>query len=133
MRVRKIVVHTDVLLDHLRTRKRPSALRVAMGECLCYTTVFSAIELLALARTNRERELALGAMGAMKILGVNARSALRFGDLVARHPGRSREDIFVAGMCLEAKLPLLTARKRAFSAVRGVRVFTPTEFLRRTR
>jgi predicted nucleic acid-binding protein len=100
MRVRKIVVHTDVLLDHLRTNKRPSVLRVAMGRYFCYTTVFNAVELFALAGTKRERERALEAIGAIKVLGLSSRSALLVGGLVARYSRRKDNNIMIAGMCL---------------------------------
>jgi predicted nucleic acid-binding protein len=130
---RKIVVHTDVLLDHLRTSRRPSALRVAMGRYFCYTTVFNAVEVFALAGTKRERERALDALGALKVLGFSSRSALRVGGLVARYRRRRRQDVIIAGMCLEAGLPLLTAQPGAFGGIKGLRVVTPAQVMRRTR
>jgi predicted nucleic acid-binding protein len=133
MRVRKIVVHTDVLLDHLRTNKRPSVLRVAMGRYFCYTTVFNAVELFALAGTKRERERALEAIGAIKVLGLSSRSALLVGGLVARYSRRKGNNIMIAGMCLEAGLPLLTAQPGVFAGITGLRVVTPAQVMRRTR
>ncbi|HTO92766.1 MAG TPA: hypothetical protein VMM80_00300, partial [Bacteroidota bacterium] len=67
----RLVVHTDVLLDHLCGSAHPSALRVAMGRFFCYTTVFQAVELFAAMRTPRARRAAEDAMSAMKILGLN--------------------------------------------------------------
>ena len=69
MREAKLVVHSDVLLDHLRGADHPSILRRTMGLFFCYTTVFQAIEVFAGMRTAVERRWAEDAMSAMKLLG----------------------------------------------------------------
>jgi predicted nucleic acid-binding protein len=131
MSARKIVVHTDVILDHLRTRERPSLLRAASAEYFCYTTVFNAIELFSRAASEHERELVRDAMAALKVLGLNAKSALLYADLLRRYGQRKRWDLLVAGMCLESGLPLLTRERGAFSGMRGLKLIAPGKILRR--
>ena len=83
MSVSKIVVHTDVFLSHLSGDRSPSLLRVAMGRFFCYTTVFQAIELFSLARSENEVRLVEDSMAAMKLLGLNPKNARTYGALLA--------------------------------------------------
>ena len=121
----RLVVHTDVLLDHLRGGAHPSALRLAMSEFFCYTTVFQAVELFAAMRTGAERRAAEDAMSAMKILGLNPKKAPMYGALFAAHPRKRATDLLVAGLCLESRLPLLTAREGDFRGIRGLALIAP--------
>jgi predicted nucleic acid-binding protein len=121
----KLVVHTDILLDHLRGADHPSILRRTMGLFFCYTTVFQAIEVFAGMRTAVERRWAEDAMSAMKLLGLNPKNAPRYGRLFARHPGRSPMDLLVAGLCIEARLPLLTGRGKEFAGIKGLKLISP--------
>lgn len=125
----KIVVHTDVLLDHLRSAERPSVLRRAMGAYFCYTTVFQAVELFAEMRTPAERKAAADAMAAMKLLGLNPKNAMRYGSLFAAHRGRRELNLLVAGLCIESGLPLLTGRRREFAGIRGLAILSPRDIL----
>ena len=121
----RLVVHTDILLDHLRGDVHPSVLRLAMREYFCYTTVFQAVELFAAMRTAAERRAAEDAMSAMKIMGLNPKKAPMYGALFAAHPRKRPTDLLVAGLCLESRLPLLTARGGDFSDIRGLRLIEP--------
>ena len=122
MSVAKVVVHTDVILEYLRGTRRPTALRRAMGTFFCYTTVFNAVQLFALLRTPHERKAAEDAMSAMKLLGLNPKNAMRYGDLFAAHPRLRPMDLLVAGLCLESGLPLLTDRGKDFRGIRGLTI-----------
>jgi len=121
----KLVVHTDVLLAHLRGSDHPSVLRKAMGIFFCYTTVFQAIELFSVMRNAQERTHAEHAMSAMKLLGLNPKNAALYGGLLAAHPGRRPMDLLVSGLCLESRLPLLTGERKNFAGIRGLTVVTP--------
>jgi len=110
---RRVVVHTDLFLEHLAGTRTPSVLRVAARTFFCYTTVFNAIELFAGARGARERTAMRHAMGAVKVLGLNARSAVRSGALFRKHPKADPLLLLVAGLCIESGLPLLTNRPAA--------------------
>ena len=122
MNVPKIVVHTDVFLNHLYGDRHPSVLRQAMGLFFCYTTVFQAIELFAAARTPRERNAAEDAMSALKLLGLNPKNAMGYGDLFAAHPRLQPAALLVAGLCIESRLPLLSDRGKDFKGIRGLTV-----------
>ncbi len=124
----KVVVHTDLFLDHLEGRRRPSNLRIAMGRMFCYTTVFHAIELFRMAANQEERDAVRDAMEAMKVLGLNPKNAARYGELTRKYPGVSPWNLLIAGLCIESRLPLLTDRERDFRGVRGL-VFVPTSAL----
>lgn len=127
-RTQKIVVHTDILLDHLAHRPPGrSVLREVMSRMFVYTTVFNAIELFALARTKEESRTVEEALSALKILGLNAKHAPRYGDLFASQARGKALDLLTAGLCLESKLPLLTSAPGGFRAIRGLVVVTPAE------
>ena len=125
MSAAKLVVHTDVLLEHLRGTDHPSVLRRAMGLFFCYTTVFQAVELFAGMRTAEERKAAEDAMSAMKLLGLNPKNAPMYGRLFAAHPGRRPMDLLVSGLCIEGRLPLLTGRRREFAGIKGLTLVSP--------
>jgi predicted nucleic acid-binding protein len=129
--VPKIVVHTDVFRQHLSSEHgpQPSVLRVAMGKFFCYTTVFQAMELFAGVSTPREEKAVEDAMAAMKILGVNPKSARTYGGLLAKNHSRAVLDILTAGLCIESRLPLLTDRKGDFRNIAGL-VIVPTRAVR---
>ena len=119
----KIVVHTDVILDHMLHReKQPSILRLLMMKFFCYTTVFNAIELFSLAGNALERRAVEDALGAMKILGLNAKHAKRYGEWFAQVPAVSVFDKLIAGICIESRLPLVTARPQGVRGIRDLRI-----------
>jgi len=100
-----------------------------MSRYFCYTTVFSAIELFTGARNARETRAVEDAMAAMKVLGLNPKNAASYGSLFRRHRGRRPMDLLVAGLCCDTGLPLLTARRAAFSGIRGLTILTPGDIL----
>jgi predicted nucleic acid-binding protein len=118
--VPKIVVHTDVFIEHLCGDRHPSVLRRAMGKFFCYATVFHAIELFSLAKTGKEAKAIEDSMAAMKVLGLNPKNARAYGEMMGLHRKRERWNILVAGLCLESRLPVLTDRKREFSSMTGL-------------
>jgi hypothetical protein len=64
-------------------------------------------------------------MGAMKLLGLNARSAMSFAKLRRLHPAIDRWDLLTAGLCTAAGLPLLTSRGRTLAHIRDLVVIPP--------
>ena len=123
MSVPKLVVHSDIILEYLLHRdKRTPVLRLVMMKFFCYTTVFDAIELFSVAKTAEERRSIEDVMSAMKILGLNAKNAKRYGDLVPAYRSLSTMQILVAGICLESKLSLLTSKWNIFRNVKGLNV-----------
>lgn len=139
MTPKKIVVHTDVFLDHLAGERSPSVLRLAMRRCLCYTTVFQAMELFSLARTERELREVENTMAAMKLLGVNPKNARLYGKLLAARQRNSLHEgmagawnILIAGLCIESRLPLLTERKREFAGIKDLQIISPRMIVKDT-
>ena len=125
MSVPRIVVHTDLFIDHLCGDKHPSILRQAMNKFFCYATVFQAIEMFSLARTKRELAAVEDSMAAMKLLGLNPKNAKKYGELMAPKSKYDRWTLLIAGLCVESRLPLLTARGRDFAGVKGLQIVSP--------
>ena len=132
MSVPKIVIHTDVFLDHLIGTRQPSVLRQAMGEFFCYTTVYQAIELFSLARTAEEVKAIEDSMAAMKLMGLNPKKARMYGELIVSNKKTSLWNVLVAGLCLESRLPILTDRKRDFRGIKGL-IVVPTKLIQRNK
>ncbi|HTY37109.1 MAG TPA: type II toxin-antitoxin system VapC family toxin [Bacteroidota bacterium] len=128
---RKIVLDTDIILDHLTHRTGPggtsSTMREAMRKYFCYTTVFNVIELFSLCATNRQRRAVEHALGALKILGLNGKSGKELGSILDAARGARRRDIdaLVAGVCQQSRLPLLTGRPAKYGKVRSLTLVTP--------
>ena len=99
----------------------------------CYVTSITAYELLfGVARTQKEiGEAAL--LGAMAILSfdgkVAPRAAKLHAELIRHNQDIGVKDVFIASSCLEHGLPILTANKRHFSRVSGLKVITPKEII----
>ena len=121
---RKLVVDTDLILNHLTGGESPSPLRRIMREYFCYTTAFNAIEAFSVARTEREVRAVESAMSAMKILGLNSKSAKTYGRLFSRRSwdGKDTIPLLVAGACIESGLPIATMNPKRFSGIKELRV-----------
>jgi predicted nucleic acid-binding protein len=129
----KIVIHTDVIAQYLLHKgSGEPVLRLAMMKFFCYTTVFSAMELFALARLPRECTAVEDALSGMKILGLNAKSAKTFGMCMSKGLRLQRMNTLVAAMCLESKLPILTLQPNDFRGVKGL-VVVPASAVRNNR
>ena len=123
--VRRIIVDSDIIRDHVFGSRRPSVLRTALNRCFCYTTVFSVIELFARAGSSGEERAIEDALAGTKLLGLNARSAKHHAGLWRAYPRTDRWALLVAGLCLEAGLPLLTGRPALYRGVRRLKIVTP--------
>ena len=130
MSIAKIIVHSDVLKAHLDGGKAPSVLRIAAQRFFCYTTVFQAIELFAMARSAEDMQAIEDSMAAIKVLGLNPKNAAAYGKLLASHKRRSAMNLLVAGMCLESRLPLLTDQRKDFQGIQNL-VIVPTRLVSR--
>lgn len=121
----KIVVHTDVFVEHLAGRRHPSVLRLALRKFFCYTTVFQAIELFALAKTEKEHGAIEDSMAAMKLMGLNPKNARHYGTLMAARRNNDRYNLLIGGLCIDSRLPLLTDERSDFKRIPGL-VLIPT-------
>lgn len=120
MKVRKIIVDSDVITDHLVTETSPSLLRKLVSEYFCYTTVFNAIELFSAARSEKEIQAVDDAMSAMKVLGVNSKSAKN----IAKNFSQSKETLtgLIASVCIESKLPIVTLAPNRYKKFKSLEV-----------
>ncbi len=130
MSVPKLAVHSDVIIAYvLHQGNTVPALRIALMKFFCYTTVFDAIEVFSLTQNENERRIIESAMSAMKILGLNAKNAKRYGDLLLNSAQTSSFSLLTAGVCLESKLPLLTDHPEEFRSVTGLKILRPSMIL----
>lgn len=129
MIVRKIVVDSDIIADHLVTKESRSLLRMLMSEYFCYTTVFNAIELFSAARSKKEIQAVDDAMNAMKVVGVNSKSAKS----IAKHLTQSKETLsgLIAGVCIESKLPIVTLREKQYKKFKVLEVLSAKKFIKK--
>ena len=123
MSVQKIVVDTDIILDHLVHGAGASILRLTMNTFFCYTTVFNAIEAFSMARSKKEIQAVDDAMSAMKILGLNAKSAKSIGKIYSNDISVGKVlPALIAGVCIESRLPIVTMNPNRFSRIKHLRV-----------
>jgi predicted nucleic acid-binding protein len=137
MTPQKVVVDTDVILEHLTMavsegRGRKSVLRSAMSKFFCYTTVFNVIELFGLCENEKQSHAVESALGALKILGLNGKSGRAVGSVIHRTRTRGLRDFdaLIGGICVESRLPLLTGRAKNFHGIKTLRVMRASEFSR---
>jgi len=119
LRVARVVVDSDVFVDHLCGEHEPSFLRLAVQRFFCYTTVFHAIELFSLGKSEQEFRAIEDSMASVKVLGLNAKNARLYGTLLSKKKNVLRA--LAAGLCRESKLPLLTGRPGEFKGF-GIQV-----------
>jgi predicted nucleic acid-binding protein len=129
---KKIVVDTDVLLEHLVHREGASLLRSSMNAFFCYTTVFNAIEAFSMARSEEEIQAVDDAMSAMKVLGLSAKSAKAVGKFFSNIDQKKVRDlpVLIAGVCRESKLPIVTMNPKRFSGIKKLRVIPAKKLAR---
>lgn len=118
--MKKIVVDSSIIADHLITEQDESILRGLSKEYFCYTTVFNAIELFAVSKSLKETQAIEDALSAMKVLGINSKSAKNIATVVS---STSRDfSSLIAGVCIESKLPILTLNPKRFSRIKNLQV-----------
>lgn len=118
--MKKIVVDSSIIAEHLTTSQDESILRRLSKEYFCYTTVFNAIELFAVSRSLKETQAIEDALNAMKVLGINSKSAKNIAAVVS---STKREfSALIAGVCIESKLSIITLHPKRFSKIKNLQV-----------
>ncbi len=127
--MKKIVVDSSIIAEHLTTVNAESILRKLSKEYFCYTTVFNAIELFAVSKNLKETQAIEDAMGSMKVLGINSKSAKNIASIVSS----SKRDFaaLIAGVCIESKLPIVTLNPKRFSGTQKLPVYSIKDVLKR--
>jgi predicted nucleic acid-binding protein len=132
------VVDTDLFINHMlyqspaRLTESISPLRKIMSSLFCYTTVFNAIELFSLAQSEVEVRAIEDTLQAVKILGLNGRSAksvgLGIGEIRTK---RVRDfDKLIASVCVESRLPLVTGRAQRYRGIPNLTVVSAEKVVR---
>lgn len=124
MQFNKIIVDSDILLDHVITKQKFSLLRKLHHKYFCYTTVFNAVEVFSAAKSKKEIQIVSDAMQALKILGLNAKSAKNIAPIIAKFRSAGKTELcgLIAGIAIESKLPIVTLHARRFAKFRGLRI-----------
>ena len=117
------VIDTDVLIDALHSKGTAGTrLAVAIERGTVATTVVSAFELLAGARSRPQRERVEKLLGALAILPLDEVAGRRAADvrrdLESKGVSIGMGDCLIAGVCLSASLPLVTRNREHFARVR---------------
>lgn len=114
----RILVDSDILVDHLRGR-----IRFVSGRDEVHVSTITRAELLAGRPTDEARVRVL--LAAMIEIPVDAAIAERAGRIRRASQARS-PDALLAATALEHGLTLVTRNAPDFASVRGLRVRTPT-------
>ena len=119
-----IVADSDVLIDALRGRTAKTRIALELQSGRLATTVITVFELLAGARTDRERTKVETLLAAMTPLPLDDAAARRAGEvdrlLAARGERLAPADTLIAGICLARSAVLLTRNRKHFERVPGL-------------
>lgn len=113
----KVLLDTDVLIDHLRGHRH-----LETGD-----TAISVITRTELLAGDERQEVSVDALlEDCDEVGIDPEIARRAGR-VKRQTGLQIADALIAATALERKLPLMTRNRRHFSQVAGLRLHTPPD------
>jgi len=126
----RICLDTNMLISYLKERNPDaSAVEKAVRQYNCYITAITVYELLfGVYRAGKEiGESAI--LDVMLVLPLNSaaarRAAILHSELISRNQDIGIKDVFIAAICLEHNIPLLTANERHFRRVNGLNVVSP--------
>ena len=126
--IKRIVVDSLIIAEHLTTTNDESYLRKLSQKFFCYTTVFCAIELFGAAKSQKEKEAVQDAMDALKVLGINPKSAKNIASIVTST--KKDFDVLTAGICIESKLPVVTLNPKRYSGIKSLTVVSAGDLLK---
>lgn len=128
MKGKKIVVDASVIAEHLTTAKERSVLRELSHRYFCYTTVFTAIELFAACRSLKERQAVQDSMDALKVLGINPKSAKNIAKVITSTTMDCSS--LIAAVCIESKLPIATLEPKQYAGISELEIISVKTLLR---
>jgi len=128
MEAARLVLDTDVIVDHLRGRSR--TIVDALDNFRCAITAITLYELRAVQELRAAQEQNLsGLTKRVQILSLDSNSAQQSADiwrsLASRGALIGLADILSAGICLANDLPLLTRNVEHFNRIEGLKLVTP--------
>jgi predicted nucleic acid-binding protein len=120
-----IVADTDVLIDAL-AGVNPERVRLELRRRGLAAAAVSAYELWRGARTKHARAQVGELLSMLQVLPFDAKAAQLAGaayrELAGEGQAIGKADLYIAGVCLAERLPLLTRNRREFERVRGLRL-----------
>ena len=130
----QLCLDTNVLISFLKEREPgASAVEKAVKEYSCYVTAITVYELLfGVARAKKEigEQALLGVVTVLPLSDTAARRAANLhADLISHNQDIGIKDVLIAAICLEHRLPILTANHQHFSHVSGLIVIKPSELI----
>ncbi|MCF8242172.1 MAG: PIN domain-containing protein [Melioribacteraceae bacterium] len=117
----KYLIETDVILDHLSHEgKNLSYLEIMMTKGICFTTVINASELLYNLETEEQRNNAMKALTALKVIGMHSRYSLN----ISKFSGKVKtlRDALVCAIASENKLPIISLENSKFAGTEIVTI-----------
>jgi len=121
-----IVADTDVLIDFLRGRDSADRVALELKKGRICTTVISAFELWAGAKTSQQAAAVETLLHALLILPLESQSARRAGEIQSTLEKKGNAigmaDSLIAGICLEHDRLLLTRNRKHFERVSGLQL-----------
>lgn len=109
--MKQILVDTDILLDHLTTLEKESALMKLMKKYDCFTTVINAVEVYEYSG-NEYKAFADMMLSGFKVLGIHSRYAAKISEIIENQKKHKRNwnlrDAIIVMMSVQNKLVLAT-------------------------
>lgn len=130
----RLCLDTNTLIDYLKGRDPgATAVELAVRKYNCCVSAITVYELLfGVARAGRE----IGEQALLEVMTIlpfdNAaakRGAALHAGLIGQNQDIGLKDVFIAAVCLEQDIPVLTANTRHFLRVPGLVVITPAELV----
>ena len=130
----RLCLDTNTLIDYLKGRNPgATAVELAVKKYNCYVSAITVYELLfGVTRSKRE----IGEQALLEVMTVlpfdnNAakRAATLHAKLISQNQDIGLKDVFIAAVCLEQDIPVLTANTRHFLRVPGLTVISPLEIV----
>lgn len=128
--MKKIVVDSDIIAQHLVNTKSPSILRKLLSKYFCYTTVLNTIELFSLCKSDSEKNNLAEALTSLKILGMNPKPSKLYSNFYAkaRKKNVNKNYAYIAGLCCISKLPLATLRRTKYKWTKELQILNKDTF-----
>ena len=118
----KILIDTDIFIDYLNVGFLD---RIFEGKA--FQVYFSAVtrkELLSKpGLRDSERKAIVHILKKHRLIRLDRRIAIRYGDLRQAHPSLDKEDALIAATALVRRLPLLTRNLKHYRIIKGLVLF----------
>ncbi len=123
--MKQILVDTDILIDHLTTKEKESALIKLMTRYDCFTSVINAAEVYEFAKNENKKYADMMLFG-FKILGIHSRYAEKIAETIENSKKSSGSwnlrDAIIVMMAIQNKLILATFNEEKYLNYNNVKL-----------